>query len=210
MELHSSALPAVEGDRKQPVSWTHTVAVTPVICSTSTVRLCLPSLYRCYGSHMGCHGTSRTPPTRAPTTGPKVLRDLEKPRVGFPSRAPEDFLKAGEGLTLAQRGKLKRHLQRYPVNRWVHCGARETGRGEGNGTCAYEVLRGIQGPQHPRYLNVSGMRVVGYRQPLLRQVATSGQGSALLQPLASKGLTPQPHPSGPSTSESNPSAWKRR
>ncbi|GFR48696.1 hypothetical protein Agub_g10652 [Astrephomene gubernaculifera] len=48
--------------------------------------------------------------------GPKILRDLDQPRVGFPSRPPEDFLKAGSGLSLRQRNQLKEHLKRCPVN----------------------------------------------------------------------------------------------
>ncbi|PNH09473.1 hypothetical protein TSOC_003887 [Tetrabaena socialis] len=60
------------------------------------------------------HGEEELEPHEVP--GPKVLRDLAKPRVGFPSRAPEGFMRSGEGLDLRQRNKLKAHLQRYPVN----------------------------------------------------------------------------------------------
>eukprot|EP00198_Chlamydomonas_reinhardtii_P011846 XP_001701183.1 predicted protein [Chlamydomonas reinhardtii] len=49
--------------------------------------------------------------------GPTILRDLDKPRVGFPARPPEDFLRSGEGLTLRQRNTIKDHLRKHPVNR---------------------------------------------------------------------------------------------
>jgi len=36
--------------------------------------------------------------------GPKVLRDLDKPRVGFPLRGSDDFLKQVRGLVEARVG----------------------------------------------------------------------------------------------------------
>ncbi|GIL59520.1 hypothetical protein Vafri_14278 [Volvox africanus] len=60
------------------------------------------------------HGMEDHPPHQVP--GPVILRDMPKPRVGFPTRPPEDFLRAGEGLSLRQRNKLKEHLKKNPVN----------------------------------------------------------------------------------------------
>ncbi|KAG2427630.1 hypothetical protein HXX76_012281 [Chlamydomonas incerta] len=61
------------------------------------------------------HATEDMPPHLVP--GPKILRDLDRPRVGFPARPPEDFLRSGEGLTLRQRNTLTHHLRKNPVNR---------------------------------------------------------------------------------------------
>ncbi|KAG2428536.1 hypothetical protein HYH02_014340 [Chlamydomonas schloesseri] len=61
------------------------------------------------------HATEDMPPHLVP--GPKILRDLDPPRIGFPSRPPEDFLRAGEGLTLRQRNTIKQHMKKHPVNR---------------------------------------------------------------------------------------------
>ncbi|PNW86730.1 hypothetical protein CHLRE_02g095115v5 [Chlamydomonas reinhardtii] len=61
------------------------------------------------------HATEEHPPHMVP--GPTILRDLDKPRVGFPARPPEDFLRSGEGLTLRQRNTIKDHLRKHPVNR---------------------------------------------------------------------------------------------
>jgi hypothetical protein len=46
-----------------------------------------------------------------------VLRDLEKPQRGTLPRAPDDFLRAGDGATLANRVTLRGLLDQRPVNR---------------------------------------------------------------------------------------------
>ncbi|KAG1679644.1 hypothetical protein FOA52_006161 [Chlamydomonas sp. UWO 241] len=51
------------------------------------------------------------------TLVPTVLRDLEKPQRGTLPRAPEDFLKSGDGATLASRVMLRGLLEQRPVNR---------------------------------------------------------------------------------------------
>ncbi|GLC39864.1 hypothetical protein PLESTB_001290800 [Pleodorina starrii] len=60
------------------------------------------------------HSTADRSPHEVP--GPVILRELSPPRLGFPSRPPEDFLRGGEGLSLRQRNQLKEKLKRHPVN----------------------------------------------------------------------------------------------
>uniref|UniRef100_A0A7S3VMG6 Uncharacterized protein n=1 Tax=Dunaliella tertiolecta TaxID=3047 RepID=A0A7S3VMG6_DUNTE len=49
--------------------------------------------------------------------GPRVLRDLEPSRHGFPLRGPDEFLKRGEGPDLRLRNNLSKWLARHPVSR---------------------------------------------------------------------------------------------
>lgn len=65
----------------------------------------LYSLYRCT---LGAdeHTTPRL--TLPVFTGPKVLRDLDPSRLGFPTRSPDQFLKQGEGRDLRLRNNLSK------------------------------------------------------------------------------------------------------
>ncbi|GAX80796.1 hypothetical protein CEUSTIGMA_g8232.t1 [Chlamydomonas eustigma] len=49
--------------------------------------------------------------------GPKVLRDMGEPRLGFALQSPDNFLKVGDGQSLRTRVAMKELLKKYPVNR---------------------------------------------------------------------------------------------
>eukprot|EP00798_Chlamydomonas_sp_ICE-L_P007378 gene7378-502_t len=68
--------------------------------------------------YAGQHGSvSPGPSAQDKSPAPKVLRDLDKPQHGFPSRAPDEFLKKGDGRSIQGRNRLTDLLKQHPVNR---------------------------------------------------------------------------------------------
>ncbi len=74
--------------------------------NVATGRMAMPFLL-CFSS-----------PTSLPNAVPKILRDYERSKIGFPMKGPDRYLKRGDGCSLAVRVLLKDILKKHPVNRW--------------------------------------------------------------------------------------------